>query len=89
VNGYGEDIERTTGVTLVERARTRVAVGSRVNQRTGEIKEKLAWCSVKTVIAQVRTRLTEWLLTPKKTLPLAVAMAQARFVAMMAAEPAG
>jgi hypothetical protein len=83
VNGYGENIERTTGVTLVERARTRVAVGSRVNQRTGEIKEKLGWRSVKTVIAQVRTRLTEWLLTPKKTLSLAVAMAQARFVARM------
>jgi hypothetical protein len=89
VNGYGENIERTTGVTLVERARTRVAVGSRVNQRTGEIKEKLGWRSVKTVIAQVRTRLSEWLLTPKKTLPFAVAMAQARFVAMMGAELAG
>jgi hypothetical protein len=89
VNGYGKDIERTKGVTLVESGRKRVAVGSRVNQRTGEIKEKRGWRSVKMVIAQVRTRLSEWLLTPKKTLPLAVAMAQARFIAMMGTKLAG
>jgi hypothetical protein len=68
-------------VTLVERARKRVAVGSRVNYLTGEIREKMAWRSVKAVIAQVRTRLTEWILTPKRTLAFALKLAQARFAA--------
>jgi len=35
---------------------------------------------------QVRTRMTEWILTPKNTLSTAIALAQARFVAMMGAE---
>ncbi|WP_062081508.1 hypothetical protein [Caballeronia udeis] len=70
-------------MALFERVRKRFTMGSRVNKRTGEIKGKLVWCSVKTVIAQVRTRLSEWRLMPKKTFPVAVAMAQAGFVAMM------
>ena len=61
-NGYGEKIERTKGVTLIERRRARVAVGSRVIPATGEIKTRFAWRSVKTVLASIKTRLGEWTL---------------------------
>ena len=62
VNGYGEGIERTKGVTLIERRRARVAVGSRVIPATGEIKPRFAWRAVKTVLAAIKTRLGEWTL---------------------------
>ncbi|MFL9922599.1 replication endonuclease [Paraburkholderia fungorum] len=88
VNGYGDTIMRTVGVTLVERARQRVTGGSRVSRRTGEIREKLVWRSVTTVVAQVRTRLTEWILAPKRTLPFALALAKARFAGVMRTESA-
>lgn len=78
-NAYGEAIERTKGVTLVERTRKQVDVGSRVDSTTGEIKTKRAWRAVKTVVARVRTRLTEWVLTSARNLPFALKLAQARF----------
>ncbi|MFP3186383.1 MAG: replication endonuclease, partial [Paraburkholderia sp.] len=81
LNAYGENIERIKGITLVERTRQRVPA-SRVNRHTGEITTKLAWRSVKTVIAALHTRLTEWILAPQKTLPMAIKLAQARFVEM-------
>lgn len=62
VNAYGEDIERTRGVTLIERRRAKVAVGGRIIPATGEIKTRFAWRSVKTVLASIKTRLGEWTL---------------------------
>jgi hypothetical protein len=66
LNGYGEEIERTKGVTLVERTRERVSTGTRVNASTGEMKPKMAWRSVKTVLASIKTRLGEWTLVRKQ-----------------------
>ncbi|MEX3856309.1 replication endonuclease [Paraburkholderia sp. BR10923] len=81
VNAYGEPIERTKGVTLIERVRKRVEVGSRTNRDTGEISVKYAWRSVATVVAEVRTRLTEWIFATKKTVSFALGLAKARFAA--------
>jgi hypothetical protein len=81
LNGYGETIDRTKGVTLVERTRARVCTGTRVNASTGEIKPVLAWRSVQTVLASIKTRLTEWTLAPKKSQATAVHLAEQRFLA--------
>jgi len=81
LNAYGEAIERTKGVTLIERTQQRVATGFRVNEATGEITAKRVWRAVKTVVAEVRTRLTEWIFAPKHALPFALRLAQARFAA--------
>ena len=83
VNAYGEEIERTKGVALFERCRVRVVVGSRVHQRSGEIKPVLAWRGVKVVLASVETRLGEWTLTSVKHAALAVQRAQARMHALL------
>jgi len=80
LNGYGEDIQRTKGVTLVERTRERVFTGTRVNA-SGEMKPKMAWRSVKTVLASIKTRLGEWTLAPKKHQQTAVYLAEQRFLA--------
>ncbi len=70
VNAYGEDIERTRGVTLIERRHARVAVGSLIVPATGEIKTRFAWRSVKTVLASIKTRLGEWtLVLREKSVP--------------------
>ena len=66
LNGYGEEIERTKGVTLVERTRERVCTGTRVNASTGEMKPMMAWRSVKTVLTSIKTRLGEWTLVRKQ-----------------------
>lgn len=66
LNGYGETIARTKGVTLVERTREKVVIGSRVKQSTGEIKPVLVWRSIKTVLASVKTRLVEWTMVMKQ-----------------------
>jgi hypothetical protein len=81
VNAYGEPIERTKGVTLVERTRKQVAVGLRANRTTGELTTKQAWRAVKTVVAQVRTRLTEWILAPTKKASSARPPVRARLAA--------
>lgn len=60
LNSYGESIVRNKGVTLVERSRARVEVGTRVIKSTGEVKPKLAWRSVRTVLTQLITRSGEW-----------------------------
>ncbi len=81
MDGYGEEIERTKGVSLVERTRERVCTGTRVNASTGEMKLKMAWRSVKTVLASIKTRLTEWTLSPKKHQQTAVQLAEQRYLA--------
>lgn len=64
VNVYGEPIVRTRGVTLIERKPQKVE-RERVNKITGEITARLIWRTVKTIVAEVRTRLVEWMLVPK------------------------
>jgi hypothetical protein len=81
LNGYGENIKRTKGVTLVERTRERVSTGTRVNASTGELKPKLAWRSVQTILASIQTRLGEWTLAPKKQQQTAIYLAEQRFLA--------
>lgn len=83
LNGYGEEIDRTTGVTLVERTRARVAVGERTSKVTGEIKLKMALRSIKTVLASIQTRVGNWSLAPKKNEKLAVYLAEQRFLAQV------
>jgi hypothetical protein len=64
LNSYGETITRTKGITLLMKHKGRISVG-KVNGRTGEIKTTLLWRTATTVVASVRTRLTEWMLVPK------------------------
>lgn len=71
-NGYGEDIVRTKGVTLVERKREKVVVGERVLKSTGELKLILGWRSFSTVLASIKTRLKQWSLVPAKSREQAV-----------------
>jgi hypothetical protein len=78
LNGYGETIQRTKGVTLVERTRERVETGTRIDKTTGEVKPVLAWRSVKTVLAEIKTRLKEWMLVPAKNEELAVKQLEKR-----------
>ena len=65
-NGYGEEITRTKGVTLIERKREKVIVDGRVHKTTREIKSVYGWRSLKKVIASVKTRVKEWTLVPAK-----------------------
>jgi hypothetical protein len=78
LNGYGETIKRTIGVTLVERSRVKVQTGTRIDKSTGEIKPVMAWRSVKTVLAEVRTRVKEWVLVPAKSIEVAVKLLEQR-----------
>lgn len=64
VNRYGESVERTRGVTLVERERKKIQVGQRIVKQTGEVLAKMALRTVKKVVAAVKTRLFEWELVP-------------------------
>ena len=64
LNAYGEVITRTKGVTLLLKRKGKIAI-ERVNGRTGEIKTRLLLRTSTTVLAAVRTRLTEWMLVPK------------------------
>lgn len=64
VNRYGEPVERTRGVTLVERERKKVSVGQRIMKRTGEVLPNMVLRTVKKVVASVRTRLYDWQLKP-------------------------
>ena len=96
-DGYGETIDRTKGVTLVERTLEKVEIGSRVNQSTGEIKPVLAWRSVRTVLASIKTRLGEWVMVMKQKMTkeekqagkvdmqvqTAVSLAEQRFMAQL------
>ena len=72
LNGYGEAIERTKGVTLVERKRARVAIGERISTVTGEIKPKMAFRSVRKVLTSIHTRTGHWSLSPKQNEKMAV-----------------
>lgn len=78
LNGYGETIQRTKGVTLVERSRVKVETGTRIDKSTGEIKPVLAWRSVKTVLAEVKTRVKEWMLVPAKSAAVALKLLEQR-----------
>lgn len=60
-NGYGEVIRRPKGLSLVERERVSVKKGQ-VDTDSGEIYERSGRRSVKSVIASVVTRTTEWVL---------------------------
>jgi hypothetical protein len=71
LNGYGETIDRTKGVTLVQRTRERVVTGSCTNKKTGEVKLVTAWRSVTTVLTSIKTRLHDWTLV--RTLKLSKA----------------
>ncbi|MBB5217341.1 hypothetical protein [Parapusillimonas granuli] len=64
VNRYGETVEGTRGVTLVERERKKIQVGQRIVKQTGEVLAKMALRTVKRVMAAVKTRLYEWELVP-------------------------
>ena len=70
LNGYGEDIQRA-----------KVCTGTRVSASTGEMKPKMAWRSVQTVLASIKTRLGEWTLAPKKHQHAAIHLAEQRFLA--------
>jgi hypothetical protein len=97
LNSYGETIDRTKGVTLVKRTREKVETGSRVNKSTGEIKPVLAWRSVQTVLASIKTRLGEWVMVMKQKMTkkekeagkvdmrvqAAVSLAEQRFMAQL------
>jgi hypothetical protein len=96
-NSYGEKIVRTTGVTLVERSRARVAVGVRMLKSTGEIKPKMVWRSVCHVLTRVVTRVGEWTMVMTQRisekekaagqvdtrLQSAIALAEQRFMAQL------
>lgn len=60
-NGYGEEIQRAKGVTLVERRRQKVRKGQ-IDLDTGEIYARSGWHSVKTIVASVITRVGEWVM---------------------------
>ena len=68
---------------MVERTRERVCTGTRVNASTGEMKPKMGWRSVQTVLASIKTRLTEWTLTSIKYQATAVQLAQQRYLAQL------
>lgn len=82
LNGYGEDIERTKGVALLERHRVRVVLGQRIDRRSGKFKPLLAWRTVKVAVATVLTRLRDWSLVPMHTKAAALQLAEQRFSAM-------
>ena len=83
LNGYGEVIDRTKGVTLVERTRARVVIGERISKATGEITPKMAFRSCRTVLASIRTRTGHWSLAPKQNEKMAVYLAEQRFLAQV------
>lgn len=77
-NSYGEEIKRTKGLTLLVKQKVKMPKGS-VNPDTGEVKPTSAWCTRVTVVAAVRTRLTEWALIPKRFAAQAMERAQKLF----------
>lgn len=86
-NGYGEEIQRAKGVTLVERVRQKVLKGQ-IDRDTGEIYARSGWRSVKTVIASVITRVGDWTLAQKKNEASAIKLAEARMnIDLMADSP--
>ena len=96
-NGYGETIDRTKGVTLLERSKALMPVGTRVQKSTGEVAPRLRLRSVKTVLAAITTRSGEWTLALNKPtaqeqragvkvtkkLQAAIALAEQRFMALL------
>ena len=98
-NSYGETITRTIGVTLVERSRVRVAVGTYTSRVTGEIKPKMAWRMAHRTIAEQVTHSGEWTLVTTQS-PLeegkdvasdpkvqsAIALAEQRYTVLLNAE---
>lgn len=80
INSYGEDIDRTKGLALMERHRVKVIAGERVSSKTGCITPKTVWRTVKVLVASVKTRLGDWSLVPKKHQVQAIAQAEQRFM---------
>lgn len=86
-NGYGEEIQRAKGVTLVERRRQKVLKGQ-VDRDTGEIYARSGWRSVKTVVASVVTRVGDWTLAQQRNEASAIKLAEARMnIDVMADSP--
>lgn len=77
-NGYGEAVERTKGLQLVESKRVAVATPGK---RSG--KTRTRWQTVKTVLASVVTRTQQWMLVPKHLGKQAVAVAQKAMAALL------
>ena len=80
LNTYGEKIQCTKGVTLVERFRVLVAVATPSSKGSGNTKQKAVWRSFKTVLASIKTRLGEWTMAPQKDQAFAIHAAQQRFI---------
>lgn len=70
-NGYGETVERTKGLQLVESKRIAVATPGK---RAG--RSRTRWETVTTVLASVVTRTQQWSLVPKRLGKQAVELAQ-------------
>ncbi len=87
INSYGEDIDRTKGLALVERHRVKVIVGQRVSPKTGQITPQTAWRTVKVLVASIKTRLGDWSLVPKKHQAQAIAQAEQRWIEQPASPP--
>ena len=86
-NGYGEEIQRAKGVTLVERRRQKVLKGQ-IDRDTGEIYARSGWRSVKNIVASVVTRVGDWTLAQKKNEGSAIKLAEARMtIDLMADSP--
>lgn len=74
INGYGEAMQRTQGVQLIEtRQISRTVPGKRAG-RTKTLRETRL-----SVLASVVTRLREWVLAPQKRAEAAIARAQAYY----------
>ena len=86
-NTYGERIEKTKGVALVERKVVKVAQGVRVSEKTGKITPRMVKRIVKTVVARVFTRLAEWELVPGKSVDAALERARKRTEQLLAPAP--
>ena len=80
INSYGEDIDRTKGIVLLERHRVKVIVGKRVCPKTGCITPRTAWRTVKVLVASIKTRLGDWSLVPKKHQAQAITQAEQRYM---------
>lgn len=77
-NGYGEEVQRTKGLQLVESKRIAVAMPGK---RSGRARTR--WETVKTVLASVVTRTQQWMLVPKRLGKQAVALAQDAMAALL------
>lgn len=84
LNGYGEEIQRARGLALIQSQRR---AEKRPGKRAG--RPRTVWKTVKSVLAQVVTRTQTWSLVPKARQAVAIAAAEAAFMAdLYASAPA-